>query len=398
MRWESSTEFDLSAIREPVVIHKGLDNVYVKESKICYIDGEASKLFYRGYGIEELADHSTFEETTYLLIYGRLPTESQLEQFRRQLESYRTLEPKFFDLIRKLPLKGDPMDVLRTAVSAMGVYDPKPMTDDITARIDKGLMILAKVPTIIAAFQRLRSGSEPIPPKGQLTQAAEFLYMLTGREPDPYDVHVMDVALILHAEHEMNASTFACTVTASTLADMYSIITSGIGTLRGPLHGGANEAALRTVLEVGDASNAEGYVLDALAHKRRIMGFGHRVYKTWDPRYLILKKLAGELAVKKKQIKLFDTAVAIETSARKHLEGTPIFPNVDSYSGIVFHMLGIETDLFTPIFVMSRIAGWTAHAIEYLEANRLIRPKALYVGEIGLPYTPIESRTGGTQE
>ena len=398
MRWESSTEFDLSAIREPVVIHKGLDNVYVKESKICYIDGEASKLFYRGYGIEELADHSTFEETTYLLIYGRLPTESQLEQFRRQLESYRTLEPKFFDLIRKLPLKGDPMDVLRTAVSALGVYDPKPMTDDLTARIDKGLMILAKVPTIIAAFQRLRSGSEPIPPKGQLTQAAEFLYMLTGREPDPYDVHVMDVALILHAEHEMNASTFACTVTASTLADMYSIITSGIGTLRGPLHGGANEAALRTVLEVGDASNAEGYVLDALAHKRRIMGFGHRVYKTWDPRYLILKKLAGELAVKKKQIKLFDTAVAIETSARKHLEGTPIFPNVDSYSGIVFHMLGIETDLFTPIFVMSRIAGWTAHAIEYLEANRLIRPKALYVGEIGLPYTPIKSRTGGTQE
>jgi len=398
VRWESSTEFDLSAIREPVVIHKGLDNVYVKESKICYIDGEASKLFYRGYGIEELADHSTFEETTYLLIYGRLPTESQLEQFRRQLESYRTLEPKFFDLILKLPLKGDPMDVLRTAVSALGVYDPKPMTDDITARIDKGLMILAKVPTIIAAFQRLRSGSEPIPPKGQLTQAAEFLYMLTGREPDPYDVHVMDVALILHAEHEMNASTFACTVTASTLADMYSIITSGIGTLRGPLHGGANEAALRTVLEVGDASNAEGYVLDALAHKRRIMGFGHRVYKTWDPRYLILKKLAGELAVKKKQIKLFDTAVAIETSARKHLEGTPIFPNVDSYSGIVFHMLGIETDLFTPIFVMSRIAGWTAHAIEYLEANRLIRPKALYVGKIGLPYTPIESRTGGTQE
>ena len=388
----------MSAIREPVVIHKGLDNVYVKESKICYIDGEASKLFYRGYGIEELADHSTFEETTYLLIYGRLPTESQLEQFRRHLESYRTLEPKFLDSIRRLPLKGDPMDVLRTAVSALGVYDTKPMTDDLTARIDKGLMILAKVPTIIAAFQRLRSGSEPIPPKGQLTQAAEFLYMLTGREPDPYDVHVMDVALILHAEHEMNASTFACTVTASTLADMYSIITSGIGTLRGPLHGGANEAALRTVLEVGDASNAEGYVLDALAHKRRIMGFGHRVYKTWDPRYLILKKLAGELAVKKKQIKLFDTAVAIETSARKHLEGTPIFPNVDSYSGIVFHMLGIETDLFTPIFVMSRIAGWTAHAIEYLEANRLIRPKALYVGEIGLPYTPIESRTGGTQE
>jgi len=376
------------------VIHKGLDNVYVKESKICYIDGEASKLFYRGYSIEELASHSTFEETTYLLIYGWLPTRSQLDQFTHQLESYRTLEPQFLDLIRKLPTKSDPMDVLRTAVSALGVYDPQPMTDDTTARINKGLMILAKVPTITAAFQRLRTGDDPIPPKGHLTHAAEFLYMLTGREPDPYDIHVMDVALILHAEHEMNASTFACTVTASTLADMYSVITSGIGTLRGPLHGGANEAALKTVLDVGDASNAESYVVDALEHKRRIMGFGHRIYKTWDPRYLILKKLAGELALKKDQTKLFDTALAIETSARKHLKGTPIFPNVDSYSGIVFHMLGIETDLFTPIFAMSRISGWTAHAIEYLEANRLIRPKALYVGKIDLPYTPIDSRGG----
>jgi citrate synthase len=388
----------LNAIRDPVVIHKGLDNVYVKESKICYIDGEASKLFYRGYGIEELAAHSTFEETTYLLIFGWLPTRPQLDQFTRQLESHRALQPKFLDLIRKFPVKSDPMDVLRTAISALGVQDPQPMTDDITARTKKSLLILAEVPTIIAAFHRLRMGNDPIPPKGGLSHAAEFLYMLTGREPDPYDAHVMDVALILHAEHEMNASTFACTVTASTLADMYSIITSGIGTLRGPLHGGANEAALKTVLEVGEASNAESYVTDALAHKKRIMGFGHRVYKTWDPRYLILKKLAGELSQRKGQTKLFDTAVAIEASARRHLEGTPIFPNVDSYSGIVFHMLGIETDLFTPIFAMSRISGWTAHTIEYLEANRLIRPKALYVGKIGLPYTPIEKRSGRAQE
>ncbi|HXX72650.1 MAG TPA: citrate/2-methylcitrate synthase [Candidatus Acidoferrales bacterium] len=388
----------MNAVNEPVVIHKGLDNVYVKESKICYIDGEASKLFYRGFSIEELASHSTFEETTYLLIYGWLPTRQQLDQIETHLGSHRSLEPKIIDLLRMPYAKSDAMDVLRTAVSALGVYDPQPMTDNITVRIEKSLTILAKVPTIIAAFHRLRSGNDPIPPKGNLSHAAEFLYMLTGREPGPYDAHVMDVALILHAEHEMNASTFACTVTASTLADMYSVITSGIGTLRGPLHGGANEAALKMVLEVGDASNAENYVADALAHKQRIMGFGHRVYKTWDPRYLILKKLAGELAVRKGQTKLFDTAVAIETSARKHLEGTPIFPNVDSYSGIVFHMLGIETDLFTPIFAMSRISGWTAHAIEYLEANRLIRPKALYVGKIGLPYTPIDQRTGKPQE
>ena len=388
----------MSLVKEPVVIHKGLDNVYIKESKICFIDGEASKLFYRGYAIDELASYSTFEETAYLLIYGWLPTASQLKQFKDHLESSRPLEPGVLNLIRKFPTGSDPMDVLRTAVSALGVYDLQAMTDDISLRIEKGLRILAKVPTIIAAFDRLRNGNEPIPPAGHLAHAAEFLYMLTGKEPDAHDTHVMDVALILHAEHEMNASTFSCTVTASTLADMYSIITSGIGTLRGPLHGGANEAALKTVLEVGDPSRAESYVANALAHKERIMGFGHRVYKTWDPRYVILKKFAEELAVKKDQKLLFDTAVAIETSARKHLEGTPIFPNVDSYSGIVFHMLGIQTDLFTPIFAMSRIAGWLAHAIEYLQFNRLIRPKALYVGTTGLSYKPIGSRSGKLEE
>jgi citrate synthase len=289
------------------------------------------------------------------------------------------------------------MDVLRTAVSALGVYDPHPMSDDIGVRLDKGLRILAKVPTIITAFDRIRNGKAPIPPKAGLSHAADFLYMLTGNEPDAYDTHAMDVALILHAEHEMNASTFACTVTASTLADMYSIITSGIGTLRGPLHGGANEAALQTVLEVGDATRAERYVVEALAQKKKIMGFGHRVYKSWDPRYLILKRLGGELAARKGEIKLFDTAVAIEMSARKHLEGTPIFPNVDSYSGILFHILGIQTDLFTPIFAMSRITGWIAHSIEYLQVNRLIRPKALYVGKTGLAYLPVESRSGRAQ-
>ena len=388
----------MCAFKEPVVIHKGLDNVYVKESKICFIDGEASKLFYRGYSIEDLAAHSTFEETVYLLVYGWLPTRSQLEDFTQRLESYRTLDQPILQLIQSFPLKSDPMDVLRTAVSALGLYDAHPLTDDTQARIDKGLRILAKTPTIVSSFDRVRNGKKPLQPKPGLHQAADFLYMLSGEEPEAYDAHVMDVALILHAEHEMNASTFACTVTASTLADMYSIITSGIGTLRGPLHGGANEEALRAVMEVGDASKAEDYVADALAHKRRIMGFGHRVYKTWDPRYLILKELGRELAVKKKETKLFDTALAIETSARKHLEGSSIFPNVDSYSGVVFHTLGIPTDLFTPIFVMSRISGWVAHAIEYLQANRLIRPKALYVGKTGLSYVPFESRIGGLEE
>lgn len=388
----------MSAVREPVVIHKGLDNVYVKESKICFINGEASKLFYRGYSIEDLAEHASFEETAYLLIYGWLPSKSQLESFQRRIESYRPLESGVSELIRSFPAKSDPMDALRTAASALGLYDPQPMTDSIEERIDKALRILAKTPTIITAFDRIRIGKDPVPPKPGLGHAADFLYMLTGREPDPYDAHVMDVAMILHAEHEMNASTFSCTVTASTLADMYSIMTSGIGTLSGPLHGGANEAALQMVMDVGEPAKAEGYVTEALAQKKKIMGFGHRVYKTWDPRYVILKKLGGELATKRGQAKLFETAVAIETSALKHLAGLPVFPNVDSYSGVVFHILGIPTDLFTPIFAMSRIAGWTAHSIEYLESNRLIRPKALYVGKTGLAYVPMDSRTGRAED
>jgi len=382
----------LSAIREPVVIHKGLDDVYVKESRICFIDGEASRLFYRGYAIEDLARNSTFEEIAYLLIHGQLPTRHQLEELSGRIESYRPLEPRILNLIQSFPSSSDPMDALRTAISSLGLYDPQPATDSIEMRIDKALSILGKAPTIIAAFDRQRNRKEPVPPKAGLSQAAEFLYMLTGEQPDPHDSHAMDVAMILHAEHEMNASTFSCTVAASTLADMYSIITAGIGTLRGPLHGGANEAALRTVMDVGDPSRAEAYVTEALAQKKRIMGFGHRVYKTWDPRYVILKKLGRDLAARKGQMKLFDTAEAIENSALEHLAGSPIFPNVDSYSGVVFHMLGIPTDLFTPVFAMSRIAGWTAHVIEYLQSNRLIRPKALYVGETGLAYKPIEVR------
>jgi len=383
----------LSSIKEPVVIHKGLDNVYVKESRICFIDGEASKLFYRGYSIDDLAAHSTFEETAYLLIFGRLPTSAQLREFVKKIESYRTLDPRLLRLIASFPASCDAMDALRTAVSALGLFDPDPTTDRLEVRIDKALQILAKAPTIIAAFDRARNHKESIAPQPGLSHAADFLYMLGGKVPDSYDAYVMDVALILHAEHEMNASTFSCTVAASTLADMYSIITTGIATLRGPLHGGANEAALRTVQEVGDPSNAERYVTQALAEKKRIMGFGHRVYKTWDPRYRIVKAIGADLAAKRGQQKLYDTALAIETSALQHLSGAPIFPNVDSYSGVVFHMLGITTDLFTPIFAMSRIAGWSAHSIEYLESNRLIRPKAYYVGPVGLQYVPIEERS-----
>ena len=382
----------MSVIREPALIHKGLENVYVKESKICFVDGEASKLFYRGYAIEDLVNNSTFEETAYLLIYGQLPTRFKFQEFISRIEEYRTLDRNILQLIRSFPTSSDAVDALRTAISALGLYDPHPATDSVEERIDKALQIMAKAPSIIAAFDRIRNGKEPVLAKSGLSEAANFLYMLTGQQPDPYDSHVLDVALILHAEHEMNASTFACTVAASTLADMYSIITAGIAALRGPLHGGANEAALKNVMEVGDPSRAETYVTEALAQRRRIMGFGHRVYKTWDPRYLVLKKLGAELATRKGETNLFNTAVAIEQSALKHLAGTSIFPNVDSFSGVVFHMLGIPIDLFTPVFAMSRISGWTAHALEYIEANRLIRPKAFYVGETGLTYKPLDAR------
>lgn len=382
----------MSAVKEPVVIHKGLDNVYVKESNISFIDGEASRLFYRGYSIEDLAKSSSYEETAFLLIYGHLPTKSALQDFTHRLESYRPLEPAVLQLVRSFPVSSHPMDVLRTAISALALYDPQPATDDIDARVDKALRILGKTPTIIAAFDRLRNGKELLTPRAGSSHATDFLYLLSGQQPDAYDAHVMDVALILHAEHEMNASTFSCTVTASTLADMYSIMTAGIGTLRGPLHGGANEAALKTVLEVGEPGKAEAYVAQAIAQKKKIMGFGHRIYKTWDPRYKILKSMGEELAKSKGQEQLFETASAIETTALKHLAGSPIFPNVDSYSGVVFHMLGIPTDLFTPVFAMSRIAGWTAHVLEYLQSNRLIRPKAHYIGEISLPYISIADR------
>jgi citrate synthase len=267
------------------------------------------------------------------------------------------------------------------------------MAENIEGRIDKSIQILAKIPTIIAAFDRMRNQKDVIDPKMSLSHAADFLYMLNGKLPAVYDARVMDIALILHAEHEMNASTFACTVAASTLADMYSIITSGIATLRGPLHGAANEAALRTVMEVGDPSNAEAYVMEALAAKKRIMGFGHRIYKTWDPRYVILKKIGAELASRRGQEKLYQTALAIESSALKHLSGSLIFPNIDSFSGVIFHTLGITTDLFTPIFALSRISGWVAHSIEYIESNRLIRPKAFYTGQTGLKYIPIDRRS-----
>ena len=377
--------------KESKVIHKGLDSILVNESSICLIDGERSRLYYRGYSIDDLADKSSYEEVAYLLINGQLPTKFQLDEFKATLFRESPLSQVTMVLLKAYPSNSHPMDVLRTTISSLALEDAG-LTQDKTINLQRAIRILAKAPVIISAFERIRQGKEPLLPKKELGHAANFLYMVHGDVPSTYDAKVMDTALSLHAEHEMNASTFSGIVTASTLSDMYSIITAGIATLRGSLHGGANEEALKMIIEVGSPENAVRFVEERLKQKKRIMGFGHRIYKTYDPRYTVLKSIAEKLgAVKGKEI-LYDTAVRVEREALEHLSDSKIFPNVDFYSGLVFHMLGLRTDLFTPIFASSRIAGWSAHVLEYLEDNRLIRPKAAYTGEVDLRFIPIEQR------
>ncbi|MFQ6011245.1 MAG: citrate/2-methylcitrate synthase [Nitrososphaerales archaeon] len=377
--------------KEPIVVHKGLDSIFVKESNICLIDGEHSRLYYRGYSIEDLAAKSNYEEVAYLLIHGTLPSSSQLADFKDQLFREGTLSPAILKVLKSYPAGSHPMDVLRTSISALALEDAG-LTQDKTINIQRAIKILAKGPSIVAAYERLQQGKEPLAPDRALGHAANFLYMLHDAIPESYDAQVMDIAFSLHAEHEMNASTFSCIVTASTFSDMYSIITAGIATLRGSLHGGANEEALKMMMDVGGPENAAKFVEERLTQKKRIMGFGHRIYKTFDPRYTILKEIAEKLGKAKGDETLYETAIKIESEALGKLSDSKIFPNVDFYSGVVFHMLGFRTDLFTPIFAISRMAGWAAHVLEYLENNRLIRPKAAYTGKVDLQYTPIEKR------
>ncbi|MCZ6613764.1 MAG: citrate synthase/methylcitrate synthase [Thaumarchaeota archaeon] len=381
-----------SEVKESITIHKGLDSIRVNESSICLIDGERSRLYYRGYSIADLTDNASYEEVAYLLIIGQLPTQLQLDELKNTLFSEYTLSPITMTLLKSYPSTSHPMDVLRTTISSLALEDGG-LTQDKSVNLQRAIRILAKAPVIIAAFERIRQGKEPLTPKKELGHAANFLYMIHGEIPSNYDSRIMDIALSLHAEHEMNASTFSGIVTASTLSDMYSIITAGIATLRGSLHGGANEEALKMIMEIGTPENAVTFVEERLKQKKRIMGFGHRIYKTYDPRYTILKAIAEKLGGVKGKASLYDTAVRVEREALGRLSDSKIFPNVDFYSGLVFHMLGLRTDLFTPIFASSRIAGWAAHVLEYLEDNRLIRPKAVYTGKVDLQYTPIEQRT-----
>ncbi len=376
----------------PIQYSKGLEGVIAALSSISAIDGANGRLIYRGIPIEMLAKYSTYEETAYLLLYGELPTRNALEKFSKEMREMRELPEKVEECLKELPPKPHPMDILKVAVAHSGLYDP-----DITKCCREGAMskvtrIIAQIPTMIAYYHRVREGKNIIPPDPELSHAANFLYMMHGKEPDEEDAHIFDVALILHAEHGLNASTFAAMVTASTLSDINSAIVSAIGTLKGPLHGGANERVLKMLDEIGTPDKVEEYVLSALAEKRRIMGFGHRVYKTYDPRARILKEYAEYLSDKHNDRKWIEIGERIEEIMIRELGEKGIFPNVDFYSGIVYHFLGIPRDLFTPVFAMARSVGWAAHVCEYTQNNRIFRPRAYYIGPDYVEYVPIENR------
>lgn len=370
-------------------INKGLENVYVKETSITYIDGELGRLYYRGYSIFDLAELSSFEETSYLIWYGKLPTQSQLDEFKKRLAEHRELPASIVDFLKKVRKDANPMDVLRTAVSMMGIED----NNKSESLLDKAISITAKIPTIISYYHRLRKNLDLVEPRNDLSHAENFLYMLNGNLPSEIERKVLDVALILHMDHEMNASTFACLVVASTLSDIYSAIVSGISALKGPLHGAANSEALKMFIEIGRVENVEEYILKRLENKQRIMGFGHRIYKTYDPRALILKKYAKDITRLKGLEELYKIAERVEQVGIKLLGSKGIYPNVDFYSGLVFYSLGFEPDFFPTVFTSARVVGWTAQIMEYLQDNRLIRPKAKYVGEIGKTYVPIHNRS-----
>ncbi len=372
----------------------GLAGVPATRSKIGLIDGQAGMLSYRGYPVEQLAEHSSFEETAFLLLKGHLPGQSELDDFVAKLRSHRRLKFRIIELIKTMPEGGHPMDALAATMSAVGMFYPEGIMDDPDRRWGAAIRILTKAPTMVAAFHRIRNGDEPVTPRDDLGHAANFLYMLTEKEPDPLVAKVMDVALILHAEHGMNASTFAARVTGSTLADPYAVISSAIATLAGPLHGGANEDVLEMLRSIPNGlEGVDQFALESINAKRKISGFGHRVYKVKDPRAKILQGLAVKLFDRFGATPIYDVAMKLEEIVGQHLGPKGIYPNVDFYSGIVYEKMNIPSDVFTPIFAIARTAGWLAHWLEQLENNRIFRPSQIYEGDRELKYKPIADRS-----
>ncbi|MBE3594115.1 MAG: citrate synthase [Candidatus Carbobacillus altaicus] len=368
-------------------VAKGLEGVVASTSSISsIIDGE---LAYRGINIDELAEHSNFEEVVYLLWHGTLPRADALEDLKNELNQVSSVHQAILEMMRLSPKDVHPMALLRTAVSALALFDPEAQDMSDEANLRKATRLVAKMPTLVAAWARMRAGQEPLEPKPGKSIASNFLYMLNGEDPDPVAVEALDKALVLHADHELNASTFAARVTVGTLSDMYSGVTSAMGALKGPLHGGANEAVMAMLEEIGSLDKVDAYIQEKLTKKERIMGFGHRVYKNGDPRAKHLRLMSEKLTKIVGEPKWYEMSVKIEKIVT---ETKGLKPNVDFYSASVYHSLGIPRDLFTPIFAMSRMAGWTAHILEQYADNRLIRPRAEYVGPVGVRYVPLAER------
>jgi citrate synthase len=373
------------------VVGKGLEGIVAANSGICFIDGEAGVLSYRGIDIHELAENSNFEETTYLLWNGKLPNRVALAEFGRQLAQARELDGRIVDMLRSFPKTATPMEVLRTSVSALSFYDADEKDNAHDANVRKAYRLTAQIAMIVAIYDRIRKGKEIVQPDKSLSHAGNFLWMLNGEKPSETAIHTLDTALILHADHELNASTFAARVIAATLSDIHSAVTGAIGALKGPLHGGANEAVMRLLLAIDKAgADPVVYVKNMLENKQKISGFGHRVYKTEDPRATHLRRMSEKLCKDAGQPKWFEMSRAIELYINREKK---LNANVDFYSASTYTTLGIDIDLFTPIFALSRVAGWAAHVIEQLDDNRLIRPRADYIGPAyPTPWVPLEKR------
>ena len=370
----------------------GLEGIPATKSSISFVDGQKGILEYRGIAIEDLAQQGSFLETAYLLIWGQLPSEQELKEFQTDILYHRRIKYRIRDMMKCCPETGHPMDALQTSAAALGLFYARRALDDPEYIRKAVVRILAKIPTMVAAFHQMRRGNDAIQPNDNLDYAANFLYMLTEKEPHALEAKIFDVCLTLHAEHTINASTFSAMVTASTLTDPYAVVASAVGTLAGPLHGGANEEVLLMLEDIGSVDNVKPYVENLMAQKQKIMGFGHRVYKVKDPRAKILQGLAEQLFAETGHDRYYDLALELEKVIESKLGQKGIYPNVDFYSGLVYSKLGIPSDLFTPIFAIARVAGWLAHWKEQLGVNRIFRPTQIYTGDRNAPYIPMKER------
>jgi citrate synthase len=373
-----------------IELKRGLQGVYIDKTLSSFIDGTEGKLLYRGYSIHDLAEKSTFEETVYLLLYGKLPNQGELDDFDALLRANRSIPAEVIEIIR-LVKNAHPMDVLRTAVSALAAYDPDVADNSLEATLRKGIRLTAQAPTIVTAHARINSGEAPVEPNPDLNQAANFLYMLFGKEPTPAESRLMEKDFILHAEHGINASAFAARVAASTVADLHSAIVSGIGTLKGPAHGGAAEEVMKMALEIGEEDRAEEYTREILNGGGRVMGFGHRVYKVEDPRARHLRSECEALGEQKGQPKWFSILSKV-AEVMEPYAARGICPNVDFWAGAMYHLMDIPKEVFICIFAMGRIPGWTVQVMEQYSNNILLRPLLLYEGLMDVEYMPIDQR------